>query len=222
MISHKTSTFECIYFRLINMANADDQKYAHITLEMPLEENKEFFKNLKWYFIRIHVLLMLATFLNVIKNIDAGEWNDALEWLKKEVPELKTNVDFRNGLVSARVRFIRSVSKLKFHFLNFFLLDNNIITIRNPFKVIRTHWKWNHSVWQMKNPNTKLHWPVWRRTSYIVTPSERVWLIFQSVGFKKAVNNWIYNSILSYRTIDIRRSRNPWQRNIHDTSSWNG
>ena len=75
----------------------------------------------------------------MIKNIDAGEWNDALEWLKKEVPESKTNVDFRNGLVSARVRFIRSVSKMKFHFLNFFLLDNNIITIRNPFKVIRTH-----------------------------------------------------------------------------------
>ena len=140
-------------------------------------------------------------------------WNG---WRKK-CPNWKQMSISEMDLSRREFALLGRFSNWNFTFWTFFLLDNNMITIRNPFKVIRTHWKWNHSIWQMKNPNTKLHWQVWRRTSYIVTPSERVWLIFQSVGFKKA-----YNSIFSYLAIDFRPSRNPWQRNIHDTSSWNG
>ena len=76
---------------------------AYITMQMPIEENKDFSE--------FYELVYWKMILNKIKVIDNEEEvrisNSLFEWLKKETPEFRKNAHFKSGLALARVRVFR-------------------------------------------------------------------------------------------------------------------
>ena len=100
-MGHDGCTITVIKFRLLRglkmdkflarSKNKELQQIAYITMQMPIEENKDFSE--------FYELVYWKMILNKIKVIDNEEEvrisNSLLEWLKKETPEFRKKCSFQ-------------------------------------------------------------------------------------------------------------------------------